>query len=247
MAIIAVLITSCSPPMYIPDAIHVTTLNNKGEFEVMAVAGTNGADLGGAYAITDNFGVQVKGSIVYSAPESEDEDFINRYYTDLGFGYSNTFGTDESLKGVFSLFGGAGYGEALGRNTYVVIDLLGNGNTTYYNSAHGNYMKYWFQPMIGMKMAHFELLFTPRISYVNFTYLNNKFQNSPSGLDWQNGYTSNVFYEPVITLRAGGKRIKGMVQFGASIPHIQRTEMAFKQRGGIFNFGLSYNFGPIDL
>jgi hypothetical protein len=246
--IVGLLLVSCSPPMYIPDAVHVSTLNHQGEVEIMATGGTNGFDLGGAYAITDNFGIQAKGSIVFSGgSETQEVDFARRYYADLGIGYSEMFGTDESLKGVFSIFGGAGYGEALGRQSYTHVDLFGDNSYTTQNTSHGNFMKYWIQPMIGMKMTHFELLFTPRINFVNFTYLYNNFEYNPAHLDWQNGYTSNIYYEPVITLRVGGARIKAMVQMGASIQHLPREVVAFKHREGIFNFGLSYNIGPIEL
>lgn len=237
---VALLVTSCSPPMYIPDTVHVTTLTEKNEAEIYATGGTNGFDLGVGYAITRNFGIQAKGSLLASGV-SDADDFMRRSYADLGIGYTNVFGPDgSSSEFVYSVFGGAGYGSAEGSNSYTIS--TNSSSNTNVNYSKGDYTKYWLQPMIGYKNPYIECLLSTRASFVQFVTLNNVFDSNPQGLDL-NGASANIFIEPAFTFRGGSEKIKGMVQVGYSFRQLPLNTVRFRNREIMLSMGLMLNLG----
>ena len=201
--------------------------------------GNSRIDFAGAYAVTRNFGLTLKGSF---NPRTNSQDYNQKVYGDFGLGYTNTIPANDRF--FYSIFGGAGIGSANGRSTYQQVLVLGNSAPDeIIETASGNYGKAFIQPSIGWKTPHVELILAPRVTYVSFSNLERaRFQDGVGGAV-TGGNHFNYIYEPTFTVRAGGERVKAMAQFGVAIPHNDLTITAFRNRELIMVLGMQFSLG----
>ena len=233
-------IVSCSPVMYIPDSIQTPSLTTKGETEVEGSFGTNGVDAGVAVAITDNIGVQIKGSFLRRNKDSGDYIFRNDF--DGGAGYSRIITKNDVATLFFSAFLGGGYGKAEGENRYSEFSFWGS-SASYTNYSKGKYFKAWGQPVFGVYSENLEFSASVRINYLEFLELENDFDSNPWGLDLE-GLKHNVFIEPTMTLKAGSESVKFKIQVVYSQGYFPLNQVQFRNRMTNFNFGLCFNVKP---
>lgn len=215
---------------------------HKGDVEFGGYVGTNGNDLHGAFAISNNFGLTINGSHADTHSDSSDR-YRKHLYGEAGFGYTRILTSEisdgEDVVPIFTCFGGFGLGKAEGLTQFSNIF---NNNLKYTNISKGNFLKFYLNPSIGWTSDIVEFYINTKINYVQFTKLENHLQ-----ADWQNaieedGFKYNVYYEPTLTLRAGSEVIKGSLQAGLSIGHYPDDHTAFRGRPLIIILGLHFNF-----
>lgn len=239
--LIATLLLSCSPIMYIPDTVQAPSLIEKGEVELEGSYGTNGVDAGVAVAFTDNIGAQFKGSFLRRSKSSGD--YIFRNYVDAGAGYTRVLTEpEEGSKLFFSAFLGGGYGSAEGEETHGEFTLLG-ASPTYTNYSKGRYFKIWGQPTFGMVGQYVEFSTSFRLNYLEFFELENDFESNPDGLDLD-GLKNNLFIEPTFTIKAGSENVKFKGQLTYSQGYYPFDRVQFKNKSMNFNIGICINMFP---
>lgn len=237
--------------LYKPNVVHSPLLKEKDDLHVAASLGLSGSGLSnlqGAYAITDHAGIMANGmhhqrkltSLDSSATQSE---HLRILFAEAGAGYYSTFGNEKD--GLFQCYGGGGYGETNDR-----IEGLGHPMP----EVKAKYFNVFIQPGVAFTSKRVELAFDLRGNYVRLfnihAYLYNEF-------DWWN--TDLNFYsdtavsflnmEPAITIKAGGEKLKGILQFGVTIPTIHAKSYFAVNNGSLllvplikFSVGVTYAF-----
>lgn len=231
---------SCRPPLYIPNTTNVPTLKEKGDIDASYTLGTNGHDLQGNYAITNNWGVMLNGS--YGNSKSDSSASFNRHeFIEIGGGYTINLNEDKlnENKVLFSAFGGYGFGSSSGLYAYSI------GNSMYSHQTNGTYTRAFIQPSIGYSTNNVDIFFTLRSTYVNVNKIKNELEQSLLNDEYLDDFgnlvkrkNSNIFYEPTLTIRAGGEQVKGFLQFGFSKGLTPNYQTIFRQRPIIFIIGL---------
>jgi hypothetical protein len=131
-----------------------------------------------------------------------------------GAGYFIRLG--EEGRGLFQCYGGGGYGYSNDR--FYDAEKL----TAHVSAQFSNV---FVQPGIAFVTHHAALSFDVRANYVRVFniggYNYSQFEYWDSNLDY---YAGNGLYfvnlEPTMTMKAGGQRLKGMVQFGVTVPTV---------------------------
>ncbi|MEQ8424502.1 MAG: hypothetical protein RIA63_07315, partial [Cyclobacteriaceae bacterium] len=154
------LLSSCAP-MYIPNARNTPLFNGQGEFKGSAFIGT-GVDLQGALAVTDNIGI-LGGYSLLSETRKDPLDLNQTFkrknqFFEAGIGYYKA-----TRQRRIELYIGYGQGKGTTTGQYGFLNL-GQQEVI----VTGKYNRIFIQPSIGTNNQRFNLIFTPRISFVNF-------------------------------------------------------------------------------
>jgi hypothetical protein len=211
-AVFIFLFPGCISLYYAPNKQNVPMFTEKNVAEASAAFQmgtlTSGYDVDVAYSITNHFGMLANYNH-WSAkekmmlPQSEVEYYISGKgnLIELGAGYFMPF----MEKFVFEVYSGMGLGDV--RNDYEI-------NTT----SKINYNRYFIQPSCGYYNKRVNLIFSTRLSGVDYKSVNFD-DNLEAGdlIDLENIRNNPfaLFMEPAFTLRVGGKYLK--FQFQASI------------------------------
>lgn len=204
---------ACGPVLYSNVGQNVPLLQEKGEFSGQVSYSSsdgawvaNGVGLQGAYAISDKVGVISSFYSMKGAEDQGDEWEGKGSYFELGVGL---FGGNPDKK--ISYEGYAGVGTASIKNT----SMVNSGS-----KLHVNYIKPFIQPSIGFTTRYFDMVLTPRISYLNITsgddlqpVLDGMPINSGEFLDEIN---HKVMFEPGILIRGGFPQAKLEIQYNFS-------------------------------
>ena len=165
--ILLLLAASCSP-IYVPTTRNVPLFRGAGEFQASAYL-TTGADVQAAYALTDHLGVTGSYSILSQKQDlPKDPNFPNtpadfqrkNSFGEIGLGYYNSTRSSR-----FELYGGYGVGEGTSYATYAFFPSFGPRGIV----ATGKYHRYYIQPSFGTNSKKFNLIFTMRLSAVEFS------------------------------------------------------------------------------
>ncbi len=237
---LSVIAISCTPPLYIPNTTNTPTLKEKGDVDVSYSLGTNGHDLQGAYAITNNWGAMLNGS--YGNSHSDSSANYNKHtFLEFGGGYTFNLNQDKTNtdRGIFSIFGGYGFGNSSGLYSYSFNDHV------YSNQTTGNYSRIFIQPSVGYSNNNFDVFFTLRTSHVTVHEIKNELEQSLIDETYIDEFgdvvpfkNRNTFYEPTLTLRVGGEYVKGLLQLGFSKGLTPYYQTVFRQRPIIFIMGI---------
>ncbi len=210
------LFTGCVA-LYKPGTIHSPLLKEKGEFNATAAAGLSGtglASLQAAYAVSDHAGLMIDGMYhgrKYGNPETASEK-LTILHGEAGVGYFTTFGNRQNL--LFQCYAGCGYGK-----TSDIIDNPGQQNP----EVKADYFNLFIQPGVAIISNHVELAFDLKSDFVQlfnvYAYLYDQFEWWNTDTRFHSDTTINFMnLEPTLTLKAGGKKLKGFVQAGLTIP-----------------------------
>lgn len=197
-----VVFSSCA--VYAPNTVNVPGLSNKGEL-AGSIAGGNGLNIQGAYAVSSNIGIMVN---YMNTQQLVETDNIKRdgsgNLLEGGIGYF--YNTDSKLR--LEIYGGYGAGK---------VDITKTDNNSRKFSTNAN--RIFLQPSVGMASKNFELFFTTRVANVNFSDVQSTYTKSDLDADNFNDIedTRWLFVEPAFTLRAGIKNVKFQLQAGRSI------------------------------
>jgi hypothetical protein len=215
---------SCAP-VYIPNTVNTPLLTGQNEFQLSGSAGSNGLDLQGAYAVTDEIGIMANMSLA-DQEQSTSSDYHKHNFKEFGIGYMTPMGR----RGVFEVYTGYGWGTASSRDTY---DFFGTNSV----AAEGSYRRFFIQPSAGTRRANLHAALSTRLAWVTFT----RFESAATVQ--KKDYT-RFFLEPVFTTRFGFEYFKIQAQMGLSLPLTQQK--TFEGQPVIINVGLFLNFNHSD-
>ena len=212
--LIVCILNSCAP-VYVPNTVNAPLLTNRGEFQASLHAGTSGFDPQLAYAVSDHVGLMLNGSFMNSTSDSTDNYHKHRFM-EAGAGYYSHFGSS----GKFETFMGFGSGQ--------VNALYGNHLWTSFSDV--KYKRFFIQPSAGFTTKVLDIGISSRIVVVGFIQGSDK--------------SSGLFFEPLITLKAGYDHIKAVGKLGLSLP-FNEEDISFNYQPLIFSLGIQANFGKI--
>jgi len=200
-------LSSCSTTLYTTNAVNAPLLKDKGEIKINATQN----DLQLAVAVSEHVGIMANG--FYENYESDNNYRHNGAMGELGIGYF--VNTDNNL--VFESFVGAGLGKVSKKEQFT-----NPSNTTYMANFDARAAKGFVQTNLGYRSKYFDVAFTPKFSFVKYTYFK---QNNYSQQELQDDYLDNnrltnpvfIFAEPAITVRGGFKFIKLQAQYGLTL------------------------------
>ncbi|MEI9919473.1 MAG: hypothetical protein WDO14_11795 [Bacteroidota bacterium] len=203
--IIAIAVAGCSPA-YVPNSRNVPLFEKGAELAVNASYGFSGTEVQVAYSITDHIAAMANVSAKWKTLDQPVDDSIKRrhFFGEAGLGY---YLAKEDYR--FELFGGYGKGKSLS-NAGRVLDEQER-------LASGRYDRIFIQPSISTNFEKFNLIFTSRVSFVNFTSFTPYPDQSYSFLFKPvKGY--HTFFEPSITGRFPmGNILRGYFQGGVNV------------------------------
>lgn len=208
--------TGCAP-VYIPNTAHTPMLREQGEVQVGGFATSNGLDAQAAVALTDRLGVV--GGYSFSGEPSVDcpdldcpnapSDYRRHEFAEVGVGYTER--SDDHLG--LEFFAGYGRGKAKAVDTYYFFPF-GEEEVL----AEGRYNRYYAQPGVFYDDDWLQLSLTGRVSAVRF------YELQSSEAFWSKG-TTDIFFEPASTVRAGPDPFVFTVQTGLAIPLFARSDL----------------------
>lgn len=193
------LLTSCAP-IYIPNSRNVPLFDGKGEAQIGGFLTSAGADAQAAVSLTDH--LAIAGSYSYGSHKRTNPDFSRRNtFAEGAIGYYSA-----SRKSRFELF--IGYGVGKGTNLaqyYFFADDFGQGDTI----VTAKMSRFMIQPTFSTNNRKFDIAFTPRLSWVNYSeFTAGDVTETPSE-------KAQLFIEPAITGKFHLKgNIFGLFQLG---------------------------------
>jgi len=235
--------------LYKPNAIHSPLLHEQGELTSSASLGLSGTGLfnvQAAYAISDHAALMIDGMYhnrrINSADSSVEK--LNMFFGEAGAGYFKTIGNEK--KGLFQCYGGLGYG-----NTN---DKIYNTNN-YYPEVNSKYFNIFIQPGLALTTKNLEIAFDLRGNYVQLfnihATLYSKFEWWNTAFHYYSDTSLNfVNLEPTVTMKLGGKKLKGIFQLGLVIPVIHSNNYFMVNTSSMFALplikltaGITYTLG----
>ncbi len=182
------LLPGCAPT-YVPNVVNTPMLTNKGEFHANLNTGTAGFDPQLSYAITDNIGVMLNGSLENRHRDSTDSHHRHKF-VEFGAGYFTKF----SGLGRFETYVGYGRGTINAHYDFIFWESF----------SDVKYNRIFVQPAIGISTRWFDGSFALRMAYVDIFQLNHR--------------TDGFFMEPTVTVKLGYDYFKIVSQMGYSFP-----------------------------
>ncbi len=235
--------------LYKPNVVHSPLLKEKGEVTASASLGISGSGLynfQAATALSDHAGIMADGMYHTRMTNHTDSSYekLNLLFAEAGGGYFTRF--SENKKGLFQCYGGGGFGSSR--------DIMHSAMPPE-PEVSSKYMNVFVQPGVAYTDDNFEAAFDVRMNYVQLfnihAYLYKEFE-------WWN--TDFVYYsdttlrfvniEPAVTVKAGGEKLKGILQFGVTIPAVNSKSYFMTSSSSLllfplikFSVGISYRFG----
>lgn len=225
------LLSACSHVYYAPNGQNVPLLKEQGELQISgASAGSGeggGANIQGAYAITNNVGVVLNS---YIASGENDDSGAN------GNG--------------FAVEGGAGWFKPI--NDFIVFESYAgvgggsiNNNYADNTSSKVSFVRPYIQPAIGFTSNYVDLAFATRFAMLNYTGISRSGMMLDSTNNAQLNYIGDnktqLFFEPGVTLRAGWKYVKFQFQYVWSV---NLNNNAINRDNHNVSLGLMLNIAP---
>jgi hypothetical protein len=219
LILITLLLIDCSHQYYTPNAEPIPLFTEKKRLQGSGYLGfaNNVTTVSGsiAYSLTSHFAMMAtyqgaSGNIATTTNHMQD------HYGEAAAGYYNPFGKFY----VWEIYGGAG--------------LDGQHHSYDTTNAYLRFTKYFIQPVIGIKLDHFQAGISARMSYIDFSRIQSVFVID--GQPMQRGY---LFFEPAFTLRWGLKHIKFQFQRQYSLTtHCYHP--AFDYTNSLTNLGIQF-------
>lgn len=239
-----VLFASCSNPRYAysPTAHNIPILTKQGDSKVGAYYSTsgfsilgedegeydkntsNGADVQGAVAVTNNIAVQANYSYRSEKTNSKDADYpfetskvkYKRSFAEFGLGFFSPFGKNDQM--IVQVFAGAGFGK-----TKMNDNGVKSGPVDYKNYYNMNVSKFYLEPSITFRAKEiFAASVATKFSIVKFGNISTDYtldERQSLNLDSLNRY-SVAFFEPTFVGSFGFNKMPGFrieVQTGLSL------------------------------
>ena len=257
IVLIVIGFSACNVPRYAysPSAHNVPVLTQKGDGKIGALYstnipsmraenekvddGTNGIDILGAYAISDNWAVQAshfqRWERTTGGPDSINIKY-RRNLTELGVGYY--FAANDKKRTFIQIFGGAGLGK------FSITDHSKTGN--FYHQS--DILKFYIQPAILFRSkGSFSSSVAIRGSFIKFNSIKTNYSSS----DLQDYKLDNItggakfFFEPAYVGSFGFKNLPGLrIEFQASASLFPSDDL-FNYRTQNFSIGSYLDLGSL--
>ncbi len=204
-AALLLLLSQCSP-VYIPNTRNAPLLAKAGEFQGAMQFGTNGIDLQGSVAVTNNLALM--GNYSYGNRNTDTlytnsrENYHKHKFYEGAIGY---YKNEERF--CFEVFVGYGRGEGTSYGSFSSL------TSSSQDRVAGKYSRIFFQPSFGINRKFVSFAFTPRFAMIDFSEFS--IASSPViivDLD------PKIFVEPAVTARFNflDNRFFATIQIGVS-------------------------------
>ncbi len=202
--IILLLFTSCST-LYTPNTRNAPLFREQGEAQLSGYLTSGGIEGQVAYALTDH--IAAIGSYVYGSSKEAKYTYKNSY-GEIGIGFF-----DRSRSARYEIIGGYGFGQSTSYDQYY---FFGVNNTV---EATGKMQRIFIQPSIGTNNRDFNLIFTPRLSYVSYNEFSTSASVPPPLTNTVNpNEKAQIFLEPAVTTKFRLKgNLHGIFQLGTAL------------------------------
>jgi hypothetical protein len=206
--------------LYKPNTVYSPLLKEKGEANASASVGLSGNGLfnvQAAYAVSNHAAILIDG-MYHNRQKGDDKSSVEKltiFSGEVGAGYFNTMGTNRNT--LFQCYAGGGYGTS--------TDKIENSDQTY-PEVSARYFNVFVQPGVALiTKDNLELAFDVRANYVHMydinAFLYDQFDWWNTDFQYYADTTLNfVNMEPTVTIRIGGKNLKGTFQLGTILPAI---------------------------
>ncbi len=236
--------------LYKPNSLHSPLLKEKGELATEAAVGISGNGLYNfqtAYAVSNHVGVLANGMYHQRKTDNQSGGYekLNIFFAEGGVGYFSKIAENE--EGLFQCFGGGGYGTSSSR-------ISGEASTP---EVSAEFFNVFVQPGLAYIDEGYELAFDVRANYVRLfniqAFLYDKFEWWNTDYIYTSGASLDfVNLEPAVTLKAGGERLKGILQIGAVIPTVNAKDYFHVNTSSMllaplmkFSVGINYSINMI--
>lgn len=228
------LATSCTP-IYVPTTRNVPLFRERGEFQGSLYV-TTGFEAQLAYALTDHVAVMANTNFFKYHVDNQDYDRKNSF-AEGGLGYYNV-----TRKYRTELFLGYGLGQGTSYGSYYFF-------TQYFGQkalvATGKMNRIFIQPSFGTNNRKFNMAFTTRLSFVDYTEFSSN-DNNPNNavVTVKPDEKAHFFFEPSITGKVPlAGNLQGIFQLGLNAPI--PSEVYFDKVPVQFSVGLQLNTGSL--
>lgn len=215
ITILTYLLSSCVT-VYRPVVINSPVLQDKGEGNIAASIGLLGDglyNLQSAYAVSDKLALMLNG--MHHAKSygsmSADSGKIRFFSVESGVGYFRNLNPAKSI--LFQCYTGPGLGRTKSINT-------GNSSTVDFSAY---YASFFVQPGIAYTEDNFDAALDIKANYLWMYDIHGRLYSEFEFWNTESQQVNNMMLhlinlEPAITIRGGGKKIKGVFQSGLVIP-----------------------------
>jgi len=226
----SLLVASCSPIYYAPNAHNVPLFKEKNELKLSGHYSlgedVKSVELQTAYSLDTLFAIQLNGM------RTIDNEKAFGSYVELALGYYKNL----PQNWVFEIY--AGFGS--GRVNWQYGDSYSNNFGLANPSSSMNFNKIYMQPSIGYSGSSLDFAFSYRIGILSYNSI--VLNDIPDGNNYDiyilNG--SHLMSEPAVTLRFGEELVKLQVQLGYS-KDLQNPAFKYNQDNWNLNIGLRFN------
>lgn len=212
---VLVLLTAACAPAYVPNVVNTPMLTERNDLNLAVYTGTAGFDMQGSFAISDNIGIMVNGSLADRTNDSTDN-YHKHAFFEFAPGYYTKFGSS----GVVEIYGGYGQGW---------VDSYYN-SSIFLNYSKANISRVFIQPGVGATTSVFDGNFSSRLVLVT--------------INQDNISETGFFLEPVLTGKIGYKWFKFVAQMGLSVP-FNSNDIHFEYQPFMISLGMQLNLGTI--
>jgi hypothetical protein len=155
--LIIILCCSGCASVYVPSLRNVPLFSKRGQFQGSSSIG-NGANVNASYALTNHIAVSAGGLYANNRLLLKNDWRIHRSAEFAG----GIYGVKKRLS--FELFGGYGIGKGHGEEIISGLFLFDD----HQQKVKAKYKKYFIQPSAGFTIRRFQLIWTVRVSYLDF-------------------------------------------------------------------------------
>ena len=201
LLLLLIVLSSCTSSLYTANTRNAPLFRDQGEAQLSGYISSGGFEAQAAYALTDH--IAAIGSYAYGTSKEANPDYTHKNGNgEVGLGLF-----DRSRSFRYEAFVGYGFGQVTDAAQYYFFGL----NNTVVTTA--TMQRIFFQPSIGTNNRDFNLIFTPKLEWVNFS----EFSTSTGTVKPTD--KAPIFLEPALTskLRISGN-IHAIFQLGVALP-----------------------------
>jgi len=221
--VLAFFIFSCAPIYYVPNAVQVPLFTDQKQIAASVNATDGGVQFDGAYSISKHAMICTSGSFANPA-DDKDGNGGSGNLIELGGGYYEPI-TENFVTGVTGLIG---------------FGTMENHYPSSGGSVEADLFRWGLQPYIGYTSKYFEGVFAARFVGVNYSSVKGQltFDNIEQG-DYLRSNSSQLFFEPSLTLRVGYKFIFFQLQ---DVGSINMTDSNFPYDDNTLTGGIYFRY-----
>ncbi len=230
VAVVLMISAACSPKYYVPNTLNVPMIQAKGQTNLTLAGNQNQVEFQGARGVSSTVALQVNLGFVNPKDEGNGNNGSGRLI-EVGAGYFR----DLKPGILFDVYGLVGAGSM---DNDFPTSLAANPGTTGKISA--DMSRFGLQPSLTVHRNHFSISGSARLSSLRYRNIQGSLVfGGVNQVDYLNDHKSQTLFEPALTLRAGGGKLRVQVQLVGSV---NLSDSDFPQNKSLGSVGLSFNF-----